>query len=143
GCYAPVFDTASHRRFGQGDYPLTTERMRWYWQNYLGNHVPSRGSLATPSHCDLSALPPIMLIAAGVDSLRDETFELAKALGEAGNSCRVEVHAGVCHGFFQMTGRLAAARRACHSAANFINEPFRTCTSQIQHTKSTNLTLSR
>jgi acetyl esterase len=124
GCYAPVFDTISHQRFGNGDFPLTSDRMRWYWKNYLGSHDPGRGSLATPSQCDLSALPPLLLIAAGLDSLRDETFDLAKELGQAGNSCTVELHAGVCHGFFQMTGRLAAARRACRSAAEFIGRSF-------------------
>jgi acetyl esterase len=124
GCYAPVFDTTSHRRFGNGNYPLTTDRMRWYWKNYLGDHVPGRGSPATPSQSDLSNLPPLLLISAGLDSLRDETFELAKALGEAGNTCKVELQAGVCHGFFQMTGQLAAARKACRSAAEFIGGAF-------------------
>jgi acetyl esterase len=143
GCYAPVFDTASHRRFGNGDFPLTTDRMRWYWKNYLGGHVPDRGSLATPSRCDLSALPPLLLVAAGLDSLRDETFELAKTLGVAGNSCKVELHAGVCHGFFQMTGRLAAARRACGSAAGFIGRSFAGQRQPYEAPKTTGLTGSR
>jgi acetyl esterase len=124
GCYAPVFDTASHRRFGNGEFPLATDRMRWYWKNYLGDHVPGRGSLATPSRSGLANLPPLLLIAAGLDSLRDETFELAKALGEAGNNCTVELYAGVCHGFFQMNGQLAAARNSCVSAARFLGDAF-------------------
>ena len=42
GMFAADFDTPSHRRFGGGQYGLTTERMRWYWQQYLGQQGAGR-----------------------------------------------------------------------------------------------------
>ena len=120
GCYAPVFDTPSHLTFGGGDYQLTTARMRWYWRNWLGAAPEDGVSAATPSRGDLSDLPPVYLNAAGLDPLRDETLDLARRLGEAGNDCRVDVFAGVCHGFMQMASQLPAARRAQRAGAEFL-----------------------
>lgn len=120
GCYAPVFDTPSHAAFGGGDFQLTTARMRWYWRNWLGTAADDSVAAATPSRGDLSGLPPIYLNAAGLDPLRDETLDLAKRLGEAGNDCRVDVFAGVCHGFMQMASQLPAARRAHRAGAQFL-----------------------
>jgi acetyl esterase len=111
GCYAPVFDTPSHKAFGAGGYLLTSERMRWYWKNWQG---------VAPAAADLAGLPAIYLNAAGLDPLRDETFDLAKRLAEAGNDVRFDLYAGVCHGFMQMSQRLPAARRALRDAGEFL-----------------------
>jgi acetyl esterase len=120
GCYAPVFDTPSHVAFGGGDFQLTTARMRWYWRNWLGDLADDSVTAATPARGNLTDMPPLYLNAAGLDPLRDETLELAKRLGEAGNDCRVDVFAGVCHGFMQMASRLPAARRAHRAGAEFL-----------------------
>ncbi len=120
GCYAPVFDTPSHAAFGGGDYMLTTARMRWYWRNWLGTLAENSATPATPARGDLAGLPPIYLNAAGLDPLRDETLDLARRLGEAGNDCRVDLFAGVCHGFMQMASRLPAALRAHRAGAAFL-----------------------
>jgi acetyl esterase len=125
GCYAPVFDTASHSAFGGGDFQLTTARMRWYWRNWLGALADDSVTPATPARCELAGLPPIYLNAAGLDPLRDETFDLARRLAEAGNDCRIDLFAGVCHGFMQMASRLPAARRAHRAGAEFLAEHLR------------------
>lgn len=112
GCYAPVFDTPSHAAFGGGAYLLTTARMRWYWANWRGPaHLP-----------DLGGLPPLYLNAAGLDPLRDESFDFARALGEAGNDVRFDLFAGVCHGFMQMSAKLEPARMAHRAAGRFFAE---------------------
>ena len=36
GCFAPIFDTDSHRTCGDGSFGLSTERMRWFWNNCCG-----------------------------------------------------------------------------------------------------------
>ncbi|MCZ8311174.1 MAG: alpha/beta hydrolase [Magnetospirillum sp.] len=112
GCYAPVFDTPSHAAFGGGAYLLTTARMRWYWANW-------RGPTPLP---DLAGLPPLYLNAAGLDPLRDESFEFARVLGEAGNDVRFDLFAGVCHGFMQMSAKLEPARTAHRAAGRFFAE---------------------
>ncbi|MBV5336341.1 alpha/beta hydrolase, partial [bacterium] len=37
GMYAPNFTTESHLQYGDGRYGLSSERMRWYWRQYLGS----------------------------------------------------------------------------------------------------------
>lgn len=111
GCYLPVFDTASHKAFGVG-YGLTTARMRWYWENW-------RGPAALP---DLAGLPPVYLNAPSLDPLCCETLDLARALAGAGNDVRLDLYAGVIHGFMQMSGKLEPARRAHAAAGKFLSE---------------------
>lgn len=111
GCYLPVFDSASHATFGTG-FGLTTARMRWYWENW--------GGPATLP--DLATLPPAYLNAASLDPLRDESLDLARALADAGNDVRLDVYAGVTHGFLQMSAQLEPARDAHVAAGRFLSE---------------------
>lgn len=112
GCFTPMFDTPSHAKFGPGGYGLTSARMRWYWGNW-------RGPATLP---DLTGLPKLYLNAAALDPLRDETLDLANKLAEAGNDVRLDVFAGVCHGFMQMSSKLEPARKAHRVAGQFLAE---------------------
>jgi acetyl esterase len=112
GCYAPSCDSESNRRFGGGDYMLTTARMRWYWKNYLGRDGEAAVNGATPLRVNLAGLPPLYLNAAGLDPLLDDSLELARRLAAAGVPYRLDVHPGVVHGFMQQTAKVARARVA-------------------------------
>jgi acetyl esterase len=112
GCYAPSCDSESNRRFGGGDYLLTTARMRWYWKNYLGREGEAAVNGATPLRVNLAGLPPLYLNAAGLDPLLDDSIELARRLAAAGVPYRLDVHPGVVHGFMQQTSKVARARTA-------------------------------
>jgi acetyl esterase len=114
GCFAPVFDTASHRACGDGSFGLSTERMRWFWNNWQGEQAHP---LAAPLQADLAGLPPIHMIAAGLDCLRDDSILLAGRLAQAGVPYRLDNVPGVTHGFLQMSSRLAPARDAIASIA--------------------------
>jgi len=109
GCFAPVFDTASHRDLGDGSFGLSTGRMRWFWDNWQGAAHDPR---AAPLHADLAGLPPVHLLAAGLDCLRDDSMLMAGRLAAAGVPCRLDCVPGVTHGFLQMSSRLAPARDA-------------------------------
>jgi acetyl esterase len=119
GCFAPEFDTASHRRFGDG-YILTTQRMRWFWRNYLGPLPAGTGELAAPSRGALAGLPPLFLNAAGLDPLLDDTLGLARLLAYAGVPYQLDLVPGVVHGFLQQTREVAAARAALTRAARYL-----------------------
>ncbi len=114
GCFAPVFDTGSHRRNGGGQFGLGTQRMQWYWTNWLGAESDPR---AAPLHGNLEGLPPCHLLAAALDPLCDDSFLLANRLVEAGVPVRLDVVPGVVHGFLQMTARLAPAMAATETIA--------------------------
>ena len=120
GCYAPIFDTPSHKRLGDGTYILGTKGMRWYWRNFLGQDSESTTSLAVPLRADLSGLPPLYLNAAGLDPLLDDTLLLSGRLSEAGIRHRLDVFPGVVHGFLRMTRDLPVARQALHAAGEFL-----------------------
>lgn len=109
GCFAPAFDTPSHAANGDGAYGLSTARMRWYWNNWLGTASDPR---AIPLHRDLRGLPPTHLLAAGLDPILDDTLMMAAEMARASVPVRMDVIPGVTHGFLQMTSRLAPARDA-------------------------------
>ena len=119
GCFAPDFSTDSHARNGVA-FGLTSARMRWFWQNWLGAANDPR---AAPGHAaDLSALPPCHLLAAGLDPLLDDSVLLAGRLAEAGVPVRLDVVPGVIHGFMLMTRRLAPARAALAKLVDAIDD---------------------
>jgi acetyl esterase len=120
GCFAPDFETGSHQRLGSGAFMLSSDRMRWYWQNFLGAESPDTGSLAAPSRAELSGLPPLYLAAAGLDPLLDDTLGLSLRLAHAGVGHRCDVVPGVIHGFLRMAAELPAAQATLEAAGEFL-----------------------
>lgn len=114
GCFAPIFDTASHRHNGDGRFGLGTARMRWYWNNWRGL---AAGARAAPLHADLTGLPPTYLLAAALDPLRDDSFLMAERLAAHGVPARLDVVPGVVHGFLQMSAKLSPAMQATKTIA--------------------------
>jgi acetyl esterase len=109
GCFAPVFETGSHLSYGDGRFGLSTSRMRWYWSNWQGPHPDAR---AVPLHADLTGLPPVHLVAAGLDPLCDDSIALSQRLADTGVPLRLDVVPGVVHGFLQMSSKLEPASAA-------------------------------
>lgn len=127
GCYAPDFDTMSHAQCGNGSFILSSERMRWYWANYIGNRDFAVTTLAAPSRApieELAQLPTLYMNAAGLDCLRDDTLILSARLAEAGVGHRMDVIPGIVHGFQQMSGELPAAREAQRTAGHWLARHF-------------------
>jgi len=119
GCFAPIFDTLSHRECGDGSFGLTTGRMRWYWTNWLGSVPSARG---VPLEGPMAALPRTHLVAAGLDCLRDDTLLLAGRLASAGVPLRLDVLPGLVHGFLQLTALVRPAREAVTLIADEIRQ---------------------
>jgi acetyl esterase len=120
GCFAPIFETESHRRWGDGSFGLSSERMHWYWRNFLGGKLEGAAAQAAPLNAALEGLPPLHLVAAGLDPLHDDTLLMAERLQRAGVAHEVAVVPGVIHGFLRNAGRLAAARRSFAAAGAFL-----------------------
>ncbi len=120
GMFAHDFDSVSHRRFGDGRYGLTTLRMRWYWKQYLGHGHQTRDPRAAPLLANLSGLPPLMLLAAGRDCLRDDTLRLAERLAESGVDHTLAVYDDLPHAFANMTRLVKAADDAVSAAADAV-----------------------
>lgn len=118
GTYAVDFATVSYRIFRDGP-GLTTSKMQRYWHWYAGDHDVSGDPLACPllaSDEALKALPPLYLMAAGVDPLLSDSITLHERLQRLGRRETLTVVPGVIHGFLQHTLDLAAAREALAQA---------------------------
>jgi acetyl esterase len=125
GCYTPGADSESHRLHGDGSFGLTSARMGWYWGNFLGGAREAPPVLATPLHADLAGLPPLYLMAAGLDPLRDDTLALAARLKAADVPHELDSIPGVIHGFLGRTPRLPAARNALAKTGTFFAKNLR------------------
>jgi len=118
GTYAGDFHTESYRDFENGP-GLTTAKMQRYWQWYVGGRDVSADPLACPllaTDGALAALPPLHLMAAGVDPLLSDSIVLHERLRRLGRNEALTVVPGVTHGFLQNTLDLAAAREALAAA---------------------------
>jgi acetyl esterase len=126
GCYAPIFDTDSHVKFGDGTFGLSTVGMRWYWQNLLGGVPPEKATPAcAPLFADLADLPPLYLNAAGLDPLLDDTLMMARRLAAAGVPFSLDVWPGVVHGFHRLARELPVAMTALDAAARYLDRHFK------------------
>jgi acetyl esterase len=110
------FDTPSYRDNGEG-YFLTTQTMRWFWEQYLDSAAQGDDPLASPLRAkELAGLPQALVITAEFDPLRDEGEAYAARLREAGVLTELRRYDGQIHGFFSMFDVLEDGRAAVQHA---------------------------
>lgn len=107
----PRLETPSAYEFADG-YGLTTEDMRWSWQQYDPDGWARSSPLIAPLRAaSLSGLPPAVIVTAEFDILRDEGLAYADRLAAA-DVPTVPLHYQDCiHGFLWMAGRVDATTR--------------------------------
>lgn len=118
GVYSADHTSPSHARFANGP-GLTTGKMGRYWDWYAPDPSVRIDTLAAPleaSDSELQGMPPLWLMAAGIDPLLSDTIALGGRLRELGRDDPVTIVPGVVHGFLQMTVSLHAARNALAEA---------------------------
>ncbi|MBK4217677.1 alpha/beta hydrolase [Paracoccus caeni] len=120
GCYRRLFDTESHRLYGGGEFGLTTEGMRVYWDLYLASHsAPAYGDL---TKLDVNGLPPCFIGAAALDCLRDDSTWLADRLSAAGIPNAHQSVPAVPHGFLHYTGLYPPAFGLLDAAGQWLRD---------------------
>lgn len=101
----PHQDTDSYRELGNGDFFLSREMMRFFWDNYLPDNRDINETAAAPLLADnLSGLPATHLVMAEFDPLRDEGLAFAEKLKVSGVTVSSQIAAGMIHGFMSMSG---------------------------------------
>lgn len=75
---------------------------------------------------DLSGLPPATILTAGFDTLRDEGFEYAKRLQDAGVETRLENYPAMNHGFVNLLGLVDRAHDSIDVIAGDLAVTFET-----------------
>ncbi len=126
----PVTDAThsqpSYETYGEG-YLLTKETMQWFLRHYVPADQDRRHPYLSPLfEKNLSGLPPVHIIVAEYDPLRDEGTAYAQRLEAAGVTASVSCYAGMLHGFFSLTGLFDDAARALDESAAALRRAFGT-----------------
>lgn len=110
-------DTPSFATYATG-YLLTSDMMRWYWQQYAPTPADRLDPRACPAKAtNLTGLPSATIFTAQCDPLCDEGVAYAARLQQADVQVQLKCWAGLFHGFASMIGMLKAADDALEMAA--------------------------
>jgi acetyl esterase len=97
------FERPSYSANGGGEYYLSTEGMKWFWNHYVGGSDPRAEPLAAVlQQANFAGLPSATVITAEYDPLRDEGDAYAAKLSEAGVAVDAACAPGMIHGFFSL-----------------------------------------
>jgi acetyl esterase len=95
-------DSASHKRYGDGRYGLSSARVSWFWDQYLGKIAHRADPVAVPALAGVSGFPPTALFHAQCDCLVDDSLVLAGKLKQAGIAHTLHRFDQATHGFLAM-----------------------------------------
>lgn len=120
-CILPNQDNASMHAFAQG-FGLTVTAMAQYWKDLGG----AEDALRTPSLCTdaLQHLPPMAVMTASHDILRDEAEDFVRQLQSLPSGPRVLLHRaeGMVHGFARMLAASPCARQQVEAACAMLQQ---------------------
>nr|WP_321459220.1 alpha/beta hydrolase [uncultured Cohaesibacter sp.] len=119
GCYRRLYDTRSHKAYGDGSNGLATEWMRALWNFYLPDDADPK--YADLSDADMSGLPPVFICEAECDCLADDSRWLAARLMDAGVRHFHDAYEGAVHGFIHYSKFHETSYRALRSAGRFLS----------------------
>jgi len=105
-----IFSSRSSRQeFGQG-YLLDSESLEWFYARYL-RHGDAYEWTASPMLAEsLSGLPPMLLVTAECDPLRDDGVAFAERVRDEGGDVEHLAVPGVVHGFLTLGKLFPEAR---------------------------------
>ncbi len=101
-------ETESYRKYADA-MPLNRPMMLWFIDNVTKGPADVKDPRIDLVHADLKGLPPVTVINAEIDPLRDDGAQLEQALRTAGVSVERKVYPGVTHEFF---GTAAVVKKA-------------------------------
>ena len=115
------YETESQRLFGQGAFGLTTARMTWFRNNYQAGGIPDFARQRMfPVEADLHNLPPLLIVAAELDPLRDDSILLARKLAQTNTPFEFRQVPGVIHNFLHWSEALPEAVATLDAIAAFM-----------------------
>ncbi len=125
GVYSDFRESESQTLFGQGEYGLSNKILTWSLDHYQVNEIPEFSRVrAFPAEALLDGLPPLLLISAAIDPLRDDSILLAKKLAQSDTAFEFKQYQGVVHGFLHASLPLPEAARGIQDIAHFIQNHF-------------------
>ncbi|CAH5563090.1 lipase, GDXG family [Klebsiella pneumoniae] len=115
---------ASYASNGE-DYIITRDTLLSGYEMYLAATPATHPDASPLWREDFHGLPPVHILTAEFDPLRDEGEVLYRRLTEQGVESSCQRYLGVIHGFFQLGGVSNAARDAMRDIAWRVASPGR------------------
>jgi len=111
----------SATNYSQG-YGLTTQAMKWFWNQYLSKVEDQKDPYAVPAKANsLRGVAPAILIAAEFDPLTDDAKNYYQKLIKDSVPAIYKEFAGQIHGFFNLSGVTEDAESLYSEIAKEIN----------------------
>ena len=111
----------SATNYSQG-YGLTTQAMKWFWNQYLSKVEDQKDPYAVPAKANsLRGVAPAILIAAEFDPLTDDAKNYYQKLIKDSVPAIHKEYAGQIHGFFNLSGVTEDAESLYSEIAKEIN----------------------
>lgn len=120
-----AMNTPSHREFGNDDYLLSTEMMRWFGNQYVADEAHLGDPRLELIAADLRQLAPTYLSIAEFDPLADEGHALFDRLRLHGVEAECHIWRGVTHASLVMGRDLDQANRFITEIGDFFNRRLR------------------
>lgn len=120
GVYDQDLTRPSYLSHGTTPGLFPAARMAWYWDRYCPSPESRLDALASPLRADLSGLPPIYTVTAGLDALHDEGVALAEALAASGNGGTGVLVPEAQHGFLEAISMSAKAAKTLDDACTWM-----------------------
>lgn len=108
---SPDFGRASYLRYGKGDYLISTDDIRWFWDHHTPIEERSNPLAVPLASPDLSGLPEAIIVLGGCDPLHDEGVEYALRLSADGVPTTLRILPGMAHGFLTLIDLIDASNR--------------------------------
>ncbi|RHW37424.1 alpha/beta hydrolase [Lysinibacillus yapensis] len=117
------FDTDSYNEFAEG-FGLDRDLMKWFGIHYVGDEKLYKEPDVSPlKYESVQGLPPVIIIAAENDVLKDEGIAYAEKLRQDGVSVQYETIPGVIHGFYSNMDFFGdETKQSVEYIVNFLNK---------------------
>ncbi|SDV46248.1 alpha/beta hydrolase [Chitinasiproducens palmae] len=104
--------------------PLNRPMIEWFVANLIRTPADKQDPRLDLVHAQLAGLPPVTIINATIDPLRDDGAQLANALQSAGVPVERKVYTGVTHEFFGTAAVVQKAQDAQQYAGQRLGQAF-------------------
>ncbi|WP_435953031.1 alpha/beta hydrolase [Dryocola sp. BD626] len=119
----PMLDaTASSESYklNGSDYVITSDTLLSGFEAYFPHVEAAHPEVSPLINGDFSGLPPVHIVTAEYDPLRDEGEALFERMTQQGVNCTAQRYLGVIHGFFQLGGISQTARHLMQDICTLI-----------------------
>jgi acetyl esterase len=110
GHYSPTTVSESYDLFGNGGFGETTLDIKFFMNQTFQKTQDYRNPLAFPIFANLTGLPPVYIVAAALDPLKDDSITLANLLEKSGQEYYLNIWPGVGHGVLNILSSVPEAK---------------------------------